>query len=345
MLLRLAIGWHFFSEGTKKIVTNPATGETHLEVPTEMLFSRAVGPLEGFYKSQLPSFHDWQQLLAEPRQFKPLNAEQSAEAAKWQREYEDAKQAAAKEKKPAEIKFPPNAPYKAWAEQIVEDWRALLSEVVAVSGLSEEARLKAANRLQFRHGQLADYLAKESQAIAEWRHELWRMEKWEETAGADEIPFQQKRIDEKQAETVATGRAWVEQVKGIQRGLFNDWRMLPPAEERLDNPSLFAQLDETVSDDKATTLDRMNLAVTCLIIGVGVLLLLGLFTRVAAIGGIIFLLMVMATQPPWVEGASLQFFYYQLVELAALCVLIGTAAGRFAGLDFFLSKCCGGKKE
>ena len=91
----------------------------------------------------------------------------------------------------------------------------------------------------------------------------------------------------------------------------------------------------------------MNLAVTGLTIGVGLCLLVGLFTRLASVAGAFFLLSVMATQPPWVAGANTQFFYYQLVEFAALLFLAAVAAGRVAGLDLFLhalwSKCCGKK--
>ena len=91
----------------------------------------------------------------------------------------------------------------------------------------------------------------------------------------------------------------------------------------------------------------MNLAVTGLTIGVGLCLLVGLFTRLAAVVGALFLLSVMATQPPWVPGAETTYFYYQLVEFAAMMLLAAAAAGRVAGLDFILhglwSKCCGTK--
>ncbi|WP_218931940.1 DoxX family protein [Adhaeretor mobilis] len=345
VLLRLATGWHFFSEGTKKIVTNPATGQWRVEVPTEMLFSRAVGPLEDFFQSKLPSTHNSQQLLAQPHEFKPPTDEELEEAAAWEREYEEKQKIAVKKKEPIEIEFPPNAPYRAWAVQIVDDWREVQGKVVAVSGLSEEAQKEAAARFQHRHQQLADYLASESDAISEWRHELWRLENWKDSPGANEIPFVEKQIDEKQAETTSASRPWIAQVESIQDDLYDDWRALPPPEDRVEKPELFDEIESAVADSKTTSLDRMNLAVTCLIIGVGVLLMLGLFTRVAAIGGCIFLLMVMSTQPPWVAEASKQFFYYQLVEMAALGVLFATCAGRFAGLDFFLSRCCGKKSK
>jgi len=64
------------------------------------------------------------------------------------------------------------------------------------------------------------------------------------------------------------------------------------------------------------------------------LLILGLFTRPAAIAAAGFLLSVILMQPPWVDGAVPT--YYQAVEMFALLVLAVVGAGRYAGLDFFL---------
>ena len=77
--------------------------------------------------------------------------------------------------------------------------------------------------------------------------------------------------------------------------------------------------------------------------GVGVLLVLGLFTRVAALAGSAFLLSVVASQPPWLPAAS--DTNYQIVLMLGLLVCAAVGAGRWGGLDFFLrlaySKCCG----
>lgn len=67
---------------------------------------------------------------------------------------------------------------------------------------------------------------------------------------------------------------------------------------------------------------------------VGALLILGLFTRFAAVAGMGLLLGVVATQPFWALGA--QNTYYQWIEVAALLVLMASSAGRFGGLDYFL---------
>jgi uncharacterized membrane protein YphA (DoxX/SURF4 family) len=80
---------------------------------------------------------------------------------------------------------------------------------------------------------------------------------------------------------------------------------------------------------------------------IGVLLILGLFTRFAAVVGAGFLLTVVLSQWPYAPGANAT--YYQTIEMLGLLVLAGTGAGRFAGLDFFIHaakmKCCPPKQE
>jgi thiosulfate dehydrogenase [quinone] large subunit len=76
---------------------------------------------------------------------------------------------------------------------------------------------------------------------------------------------------------------------------------------------------------------------------VGVLLILGLFTRLASIGAMGFLLMFYFATPPFVgyfyslpsEGSYL-LVNKNLVEFAALVVILLTGSGRFAGLDRIL---------
>ncbi len=68
---------------------------------------------------------------------------------------------------------------------------------------------------------------------------------------------------------------------------------------------------------------------------VGVLLILGLFTRFASLAAALFLCSVLLTQPFWVPGTTPT--YYQAIEMVACLVLFATCAGRIGGLDFFFS--------
>ena len=79
-----------------------------------------------------------------------------------------------------------------------------------------------------------------------------------------------------------------------------------------------------------------------------VCLILGLFTRVVAVAAAAFLGSVIATQWPGAYDAAP--VYYQSIEMLALLVLAAFGAGRYAGLDYFISccpcwKCCGKKQE
>ena len=73
---------------------------------------------------------------------------------------------------------------------------------------------------------------------------------------------------------------------------------------------------------------------------VGLLLILGLFTRLSSLGAIGFLVMFYAANPPFVgyfyslpsEGSYL-IVNKNLVELGALIVIFLTGSGKFAGLD------------
>jgi thiosulfate dehydrogenase [quinone] large subunit len=76
---------------------------------------------------------------------------------------------------------------------------------------------------------------------------------------------------------------------------------------------------------------------------VGAFLILGLFTRLASLAGIAFILLFYLATPPFVgyfysipsEGSYL-IVNKNLVELAALLVILLTGSGRFAGLDRIL---------
>jgi len=87
-------------------------------------------------------------------------------------------------------------------------------------------------------------------------------------------------------------------------------------------------------------LDKANLITMYGLTIVGVLLILGLFTRLAALGGIGFVLLFYLCNPPFVgyfysiptEGSYL-VVNKNVVELCALSVVLLTRSGLFAGLD------------
>jgi thiosulfate dehydrogenase (quinone) large subunit len=85
---------------------------------------------------------------------------------------------------------------------------------------------------------------------------------------------------------------------------------------------------------------------------VGACLILGLFTRLACLGGIAFLLMVYFAAPPWIgyfytvptEGSYL-IVNKNLIEAAALAVIFFTGSGLVYGLDRILSGLVGRRRR
>jgi uncharacterized membrane protein YphA (DoxX/SURF4 family) len=309
VLLRLTVGWHFFSEGLEKIERDPSTGSYHIRssfsAATTGFLSSAKGPLADFYHSLAPGGHDWQTLLAVPHQNRPLTPEESKALAA-------------------------HAPYQNWFGRITSDWQAMLDKAVAVPGLTEEQITAAKAALKLRQQELKDYFAGETGAIAEYQHELWRLDQWRAKPEAADLPFQEDRIAKKAAETTASAKKWVAQVEAQEELLRADLREQLSSDAKAFIPQ---SLDAALTSPEQTRLNWVNMAATVLTLGVGICLLLGLFTRLASLAGALFLLSVIATQPPWLSTAEPTI--YQTVELAGLLVLAGTGAGRWLGLDYF----------
>jgi uncharacterized membrane protein YphA (DoxX/SURF4 family) len=103
-------------------------------------------------------------------------------------------------------------------------------------------------------------------------------------------------------------------------------------------------------------MEQINFAVTYSLTAIGACLLLGLCTRLAALGGAAFMAFVVMTQPAFpgiyppdspIVGHAL-LVNKDFIEMVALLTIAAIGAGRWGGLDFFLCRrrgcgCCAGK--
>ena len=183
-----------------------------------------------------------------------------------------------------------------------------------------------------RREQLQWYLRDHGEEIEQYFRELDRLEKAEQDEGTRDIAFQRDWIANKSAELRGQLGGWLRDLKELASDYQSDLHALADPEQlRRGNLAL--------SDPGAMWVDFV---VKYLILGVGMCLILGLFTRGAAVAGALFLFSVISAQPPWVYGAEETF--YPTAEMLALLVLAATGAGRFAGLDFFIHslrmRCC-----
>ncbi len=332
VLLRLVIGWHFFREGAQKVVYDRHDGKLRMVFSADGFLTQAKGPLASWFHAQAPDDHGYRQFLAVPRENGPPDDAELETRAKWSTDY--AKRRAEAEKAGGEvpIEFPPHAPYADWGARIAEDWRKMRDEVKSVPGLTDEQKQRADEACAERTQQVADYLASETQPIAEYRHELARLDKWRKAPEAGEVPFFDERVTVKETETASLPRAWVNQVRDVEAQYVADLREILNTEQRADDATSSA-VESAVTSDQAKRLHMVNIGATILTIGVGICLLLGFLTRIAAVVGAIFLLGVIVSQPPWLSDAAPTMSH--IIEFTALAVLAGTGAGRWAGLDYF----------
>jgi uncharacterized membrane protein YphA (DoxX/SURF4 family) len=301
VLLRLVIGWHFFREGTEKVEFDRHDRQFHLAFTAEGFLSGAKGPLADWYQAQAPDGHGWRRLLTTPRQYASPTKEDSA--------------------------------HHDWAKRIEGDWRDMLAKAKSLPGVTDDQQEQADAALDARLEQLHEYLAAEADAIAEYRHELWRLTNWRDAPEAGQVPFVDERISTKAAETSGQPVRWVREVGELGAQFRAELRRIVSTGKE-DQALFAAAAQRALTDPRERRLEMLNIVVTVLTISVGVSLLLGLFTRLASVVGALFLLSVIAAQPPWLYDAAETM--PQVIEFVALLVVAGSGAGRWLGLDIFI---------
>lgn len=142
-------------------------------------------------------------------------------------------------------------------------------------------------------------------------------------------------------------RDQVDSIESDRLGKLNGWyaeveSIWDSYENEINNLAVGPQLEEgrlaihRPHDQPTSSLKLIDQFIPWFDTIVGILLILGLFTRFASLSAALFLGSVILSQPFWIPDAKPT--YYESVELFALLVLFATCAGRYAGLDFFFSQ-------
>jgi uncharacterized membrane protein YphA (DoxX/SURF4 family) len=288
VMLRLTIGWHFFSEGAKHYADPHWTSEPTLRA--------ATGPLAPWFHAYLPDFHGFEELLHGQRSQSDSHAVQG------------------------------------WIDEIQTDWNAFRGQFGQHYALNESQQTKAKAVLTEYQEKLRQWAAANRDALETHVHEWQRKETTQQTPASD-MPFQKRRIAEKLTQLTAQANGWRAELKGLEHDYDN----------ALDGLLDDQQHGQRPLPHHTTSIDVVDDVMTYVILGVGLLLLLGLFTRLACLSGALFLLSVVMMQPFWVSAAMPTF--NQSVEMLALLTLATTPVGRWGGLDFFIhslisGSCC-----
>ncbi len=147
---------------------------------------------------------------------------------------------------------------------------------------------------------------------------------------AQDVESIRKQISELRLKRKKKIRAWAGEVNAI-------WSSL---ELSINDLALKSQRDRAPlvlhrpHDQPGSTIHWINMILPWFDLTVGVLLMLGLFPRLAAMAGGLFLASVIATQPPWVPGATSTV--YQAVEMLALFVLASGITTTVPGLGWLI---------
>jgi uncharacterized membrane protein YphA (DoxX/SURF4 family) len=317
--LRVLIGWHFMSSGIDKL--EPGwTSASHLR--------SANGPLADFYKSYAPLPHQWDQLIDKP--LPPQGAYDSAR--RYVGDDGELHEGPQSDDREGHIPLPTDA-YGPWASRIAEDWTEDVARFKGLTGITDEQREAADTLLSEKKTRLAQYFESHRGALEEYHHELDRLNEMLQSDARGELPYLDDRILKKKAELQAMPRSLVADIESEEDMLHEQLTNLVTDEQRES-----AALDEPLGDalNPATPLKLVDTTVTVVTFAVGVCLILGLFTRVAAVVGAGFLLSIMSMQPPWAEGVleTVKLLTaYQGIEFIAMLLLAAVGAGTWAGLD------------
>jgi len=274
VLLRLAIGGHFYSEGVKKLHNpKPFTGP---------FFSAAKGPYAEFFHR-----HVW-------------DADGTA---------------------------------RLDADQMTAVWAQYVSRARGHYGFDEAQSQAATTALEHRSEQLTDYLADIKDEVDEYRQGLERHERNLQDAARTEVPSLRGQTEKWETKLKADRGRWLATIDGLSKDLQRDVTAIATPAQREQGELEVGKPGRRPLDSE--TFDRY---VPYFDLTIGVLLILGLAVRPAALAGAMFLATVVATQWPGTPGAMP--VYYQAIECCALLALAGINAGRIAGLDVLWSYCC-----
>jgi len=173
--------------------------------------------------------------------------------------------------------------------------------------------------------ELNDYVAPLAEDLADYRLQRQRLVAMEQGSGATEIPFIRERIAKKRRELAAQSSGWMKDAAAIGQKLVIEWDASCSAAEKL-------RVAAAVGKNSLWKTDRF---VSWSLLAIGLCLTLGILTKFNAMGGVFFLLSVIAAQPFWVIGA--QATYDQWVELSALLVIAALPTGGWTGFDYYFS--------
>jgi uncharacterized membrane protein YphA (DoxX/SURF4 family) len=324
--LRLSLGWHFLYEGVWKIKNSE-------QFTAEPFLTGAKGPLAPLFFAMVYDI-DGKQRLAIVEVEKDAEAKEAADP-----KDDEGEEAAASDGKKKKVVY---------ADQLVERWTELKDRFLdfyeprrnasdeakeAYEALKEDAEALCKQRIKAAKSYLNDNLDDIEAYLVKLKDFKTDPER------SQRAPFQQEQRWEKMRELRAEAGGWI---KGLE------------AQESSYKNALFDLLtDEQQARGAAfgggnpfrwNRIQLINFAVTYGLTAIGLCLMAGFFTRLAALGGAAFMFFVVLTTWSWPgvyppdpgPVGHIMFIGKDFIEMLALLVVASTAVGRWGGLDYFV---------
>jgi uncharacterized membrane protein YphA (DoxX/SURF4 family) len=199
--------------------------------------------------------------------------------------------------------------------------------------LGPEQKEAAERVLVHRKAQVEQYFADYQEDIDTYWHEWDLLERAKQEPSRN-MPFEQRRNWNKESELRGRAGVWGTDLEKMADEFKQDLDRLLDEDQR-QRGNIPQPLTSTFDMDDLITFSN---------IVIGVCLIVGLFTRLAALCGGVFMGLVVLAQPDWpglyppphpLAGHSL-IVNKEFIEMMALFVLATTRVGRWGGLDFFV---------
>ena len=332
VLLRLAIGWHFFFEGWEKF-DSLRTGPTTINRPftSASYLKEATGPFADFFRNQAG---DTDEIVLERLTVVPLPSGQDS----------------------AQIPPPTRMP-----PRLAQEWHAYLTSFIDHYHLDSQQAVLAGKKLEQREDGTVHWLLEGRKKVKK-SFPTGTVEVEEPTA---------QRIQDYRDKIAEVKEMQSKLLKSLGKDVLHEKLKVAKAELNQMRTDLLVDLNEQTEfakialEDVLTTeqkqqgqapeihqasekvilpLATVDYLVTFGLIAIGACLLLGLFSRSACVAGAVFLLLLYLAMPPfpWLpdpprptEGHYL-FVSKNLIEMIALLALATTRSGCWAGLDGLL---------
>ena len=303
--LRLAVGCHFLYEGVWKI-NHP----DEFAAEAEGFLTGARGPVAGLFYAMVPDIDGRERLAGKLESF------------------EMAVDDANGKKKKMKIEVVKN-------DARTQHWETLRDRFVAAYPSLKES----ADKVYEKHLRGAEqYLADNWKEITAHFEALDRFDDAKKTNPT--AAYQNKRTWDQMRKLRSEAKTWLVELDASEKSYKMALRELAEKGELGGRDPFAASLNPFAW----TRMEQIRFAITWALTAIGACLIIGLGTRPAALGGGMFMMFVVMSQPsfPGVVPADppqlghAMLINKDFIEMVALFLLATTAVGRWGGLDYFL---------